>query len=178
MIFVPGTDVHWGDPVNTSSKLGQDVAKDGEILITTPVYKAIERQAVLKQCEFAPRKFTKSRVEFTCFSVTLPSGTGSHERPQHPAMHPNNTKQNKSFKQFSIGVQCEMPGGSGSMASTRNVGHARPRGNVQDHFRADLPGILCPGQTAGPCIVRWFIWESTIKKKSMTDTFRLRISCV
>jgi hypothetical protein len=130
MIFVPGTDVHWGDPVNTSSKLGQDVAKDGEILITTPVYKAIERQAALKQCEFAPRKFTKSRVEFTCFSVTLPSGTGSHERPQHPAMHPNNTKQNKSFKQFSIGVQCEMPGGSGSMASTRNVGHARPRGNV------------------------------------------------
>ena len=37
MIFVPGTDVHWGDPVNTSSKLGQDIAKNGEILITTPV---------------------------------------------------------------------------------------------------------------------------------------------
>jgi len=29
LLFVPGTDIHWGDPVNTSSKLGQDTAKDG-----------------------------------------------------------------------------------------------------------------------------------------------------
>jgi class 3 adenylate cyclase len=34
ILYYAGTDVHWGDPVNTSSKLGQDTAKHGQILIT------------------------------------------------------------------------------------------------------------------------------------------------
>lgn len=40
MLFIEGTDIHWGDPVNTSSKLGQDIATEGEILIMPTVQKA------------------------------------------------------------------------------------------------------------------------------------------
>lgn len=132
MIFVPGTDVHWGDPVNTSSKLGQDIAKNGEILITTPVYKAVERTSFFKTAEFAPRKYTKSRVEFTCYAVHVPSETGENGRPQHPAIHSSNVKQTESFQQFSIGTQCELPGGSGGMPSfnARSAGSTKLRGNV------------------------------------------------
>jgi hypothetical protein len=124
MIFVPGTDVHWGDPVNTSSKLGQDIAKNGEILITTPVYKAVECLPAFKDIEFAPRKFTKSQVEFTCFVVHVPTESRSNERPQHPALHSGNAKQRDSFQQFSVGVQCEMPNLYGT------TGVRRPPGNI------------------------------------------------
>ena len=42
IIFVEGTDIHWGDPVNTSSKLGQDIAKDGIILISDKVKNGVD----------------------------------------------------------------------------------------------------------------------------------------
>lgn len=29
LLYIPDTDVHWGDPVNTASKLGQDTATGG-----------------------------------------------------------------------------------------------------------------------------------------------------
>jgi len=38
LLYVKGTDIHWGDPVNTSSKLGQDIAKNGEFFVTENVY--------------------------------------------------------------------------------------------------------------------------------------------
>merc|ERR1712151_988845 len=41
ILIVPGTDVHWGDPVNTASKLGQDLATGGDILISDIVYDAV-----------------------------------------------------------------------------------------------------------------------------------------
>ena len=72
MIFIRDTDVHWGDPVNTSSKLGQDIAVGGEILITTPVYKAVETKTEFRGTQFIPRKFIKSHVEFTCYAVHMP----------------------------------------------------------------------------------------------------------
>merc|ERR1711874_697204 len=42
LLILPGTDIHWGDPVNTSSKLGQDLARDGDILIMPEVKMAAE----------------------------------------------------------------------------------------------------------------------------------------
>jgi len=118
MIFVPGTDVHWGDPVNTSSKLGQDIAQNGEILITTPVFKSIERTPQFKNAQFKSRKFQKSHVEFICYAVHLPTETGSTQRPQHTAL------KERQFKSFSVGIQCEMPGQNSGGRSTR------PKGNV------------------------------------------------
>lgn len=42
MLFIEGSDIHWGDPVNTSSKLGQDIAEDGDVLIMPIVYEAVK----------------------------------------------------------------------------------------------------------------------------------------
>lgn len=41
LLFVEGTDVHWGDPVNTASKLGQDLAESGDILVSPAVAAAL-----------------------------------------------------------------------------------------------------------------------------------------
>jgi len=37
LLHIPGTDIHWGDPVNTASKLGEDLAKKGEIYLSVDV---------------------------------------------------------------------------------------------------------------------------------------------
>ena len=126
MIFVPGTDVHWGDPVNTSSKLGQDIAKDGEILITTSVYKSVAHTALFKDAQFAPRKYIKSRVEFTCYAVHMSSNAGIPQRPQHPALNEQNPRQAGEFSTFSVGTQCELPPANGPYGGQRT----RPVGNV------------------------------------------------
>jgi len=34
LLYIPGTDIHWGDPVNTSSKLAEDTASNGEFFVT------------------------------------------------------------------------------------------------------------------------------------------------
>lgn len=70
ILFVKDTDVHWGDPVNTASKLGQDIATDGNILITQEVYQKIETDPTCAMLEFANGTFVKSGVEFLCFSVS------------------------------------------------------------------------------------------------------------
>merc|ERR1712217_642644 len=40
LLFINGTDVHWGDPVNSASKLGQDLAEDGDILVSLLTHQA------------------------------------------------------------------------------------------------------------------------------------------
>eukprot|EP00929_Paragymnodinium_shiwhaense_P048952 TRINITY_DN24707_c0_g3_i3.p1 TRINITY_DN24707_c0_g3~~TRINITY_DN24707_c0_g3_i3.p1 ORF type:complete len:925 (+),score=254.40 TRINITY_DN24707_c0_g3_i3:78-2852(+) len=41
LLFVDGSDVHWGDAVNTASKLGQDLAKTNDIYVM-PVVKEVQ----------------------------------------------------------------------------------------------------------------------------------------
>lgn len=48
LLLVPGTDVHWGDPVNTASKLGQDIASDGQILISDAVFRSLSQLDVVR----------------------------------------------------------------------------------------------------------------------------------
>ena len=70
MIFIEGTDIHWGDPVNTSSKLGQDLANDGEFLITPVVYNAIKEDAeVVQTYSFFEKMLKRSNVDFLCYLV-------------------------------------------------------------------------------------------------------------
>jgi len=38
MIFIEGTDFHFGCPVDYSSNLCHDIAKDGQILVTQMIY--------------------------------------------------------------------------------------------------------------------------------------------
>ncbi len=69
MIFVEGTDIHWGDPVNTASKLGQDLAKNGDILITPSVYHGCKDGAKFKSTEFDNVMLKRSGVDFLAYSV-------------------------------------------------------------------------------------------------------------
>ena len=70
MIFIEGTDIHWGDPVNTSSKLGQDLAKNGDFLVTSKVHDRIkEDPSAAGEYSFEPKTLRRSGVDFLCYSV-------------------------------------------------------------------------------------------------------------
>ncbi len=69
LLIVPGTNVHWGDPVNTASKLAEDIASHGELLITEPIYQQVQSSGMGHHHAFHPQTFTTSRVELTCFEV-------------------------------------------------------------------------------------------------------------
>jgi len=69
VLFVPATDIHWGDPVNTSSKLGQDIAEDGHIIISEVTRKLICEDQRLTPYEFVPRECTLSGVIFNACEV-------------------------------------------------------------------------------------------------------------
>ena len=77
-IFVDGTDIHWGDPVNTSSKLGQDLAKDGDMLISENVEVLVRKHPKLSVEEgvtFESRTLKRSGVDFAAYCVTRSSMT-------------------------------------------------------------------------------------------------------
>merc|ERR1719350_2758386 len=71
VLLVPDTDVHWGDPVNTSSKIGQDLADIGEVLISNEVYQGL--CADFKGCRgnftFEQKDMTASGVGFKAWRV-------------------------------------------------------------------------------------------------------------
>jgi len=69
ILFVPGTDIHWGDPVNTASKLGQDIAEDGQIIISEVAQAAISGDVRLAPYEFVARECSLSGVLFNAFEV-------------------------------------------------------------------------------------------------------------
>jgi class 3 adenylate cyclase len=55
ILFFQGTDIHWGDPVNTSSKLGQDLAQDGDILIMPCIYENAMETSYFQKLEFTEK---------------------------------------------------------------------------------------------------------------------------
>eukprot|EP01065_Artemidia_motanka_P033903 TRINITY_DN4094_c0_g1_i1.p1 TRINITY_DN4094_c0_g1~~TRINITY_DN4094_c0_g1_i1.p1 ORF type:complete len:434 (+),score=112.26 TRINITY_DN4094_c0_g1_i1:63-1364(+) len=69
VLLVPGTDVHWGDPVNTASKVGQDLAEFGEMLLTAPVYEAVREH--VSSVKYEERKLRASGVDFIAQSVII-----------------------------------------------------------------------------------------------------------
>jgi class 3 adenylate cyclase len=69
MLFVPGTDIHWGDPVNTSSKLGQDLAEGGEIIISNETYEKVKSDPRIGCLTLEPAELERSKVVFKCFKV-------------------------------------------------------------------------------------------------------------
>ena len=72
MIFVEGTDIHWGDPVNTASKLGQDLATNGDLLVSQSVEELVKDHALLQEKEgvhFESRLLKRSGVDFPAFCV-------------------------------------------------------------------------------------------------------------
>jgi len=69
MLIVPGTDIHWGDPVNTSSKLGQDWAHDGTIIVSEAVAEKVKGDARLAPYEMKAREVELSGVKFQANEV-------------------------------------------------------------------------------------------------------------
>ena len=57
MLFIESTDVHWGDPVNTASKLGQDLAKDGEIIMSEKVHQMLSQSGELASDQVRAESF-------------------------------------------------------------------------------------------------------------------------
>ncbi len=73
LLIVPDTDVHWGDPVNTASKLAEDVASRGEVFITESIYQQIQNHPATDAVTFRRRLFTASRIELPCFQIVKKS---------------------------------------------------------------------------------------------------------
>eukprot|EP01047_Picozoa_sp_COSAG01_P038820 COSAG01_NODE_3169_length_6472_cov_67.100581_2_plen_499_part_00 len=69
VLFVKDADVHWGDPVNTASKLGEDIAADGELFITSDIHASLVESGASRDLQFVPRTFHKSGVELGAFVV-------------------------------------------------------------------------------------------------------------
>jgi len=71
IISVPGTAIQIGDCINTASKLGEDIAKHGEINVTDKVFKVLKDHCLLE--EFSTKKKTDemSGVKFKFTSITF-----------------------------------------------------------------------------------------------------------
>jgi hypothetical protein len=73
MIFVEGTDIHWGDPVNTASKLGQDLAQNNDLLLSSALYELAKDNHKINddnRIQFEARELERSHVKFTAYCVT------------------------------------------------------------------------------------------------------------
>merc|ERR1712241_349549 len=62
VLLVPHTDVQLGDPVNTASKIGQDLAELGEKVISQEVYQALP-SSLRSEYHFTERTLEASGVQ-------------------------------------------------------------------------------------------------------------------
>jgi hypothetical protein len=67
------TDVHWGDPVNTASKLGEDLARDMQILVSAQLWDHIREAPTVSQFTAEKRTLSASKADLTCYSVAFRS---------------------------------------------------------------------------------------------------------
>jgi len=69
VLFIQGTDIHWGDPVNTSSKLGQDLAEGSDILVMPGIKEVVEKDSRCSKLSFQKKMLSRSNVDFECYSI-------------------------------------------------------------------------------------------------------------
>jgi hypothetical protein len=67
---VPGTNVHWGDCVSTSSKLGEDLGDSEDIIISAEVYDAVKGTPAAEAFAFDESELQTSGVLFKCYKVS------------------------------------------------------------------------------------------------------------
>lgn len=72
LLYLPSTDVHWGDPVNTASKLGQDVAREGMLYVTMEVFAAAQLDPRTAKLPFDKAAVVKSGVALECRILQSP----------------------------------------------------------------------------------------------------------
>jgi len=66
VLVVEGTDILFGDPINTSSKLGEDIAEDMEINITDTIYNIVKDRET--DIQFTAKVKDLSGVHFNYYS--------------------------------------------------------------------------------------------------------------
>ena len=76
ILLGPGTDVHWGDPVNTASKLGEDIATAGDILLSKSAFSSLasplpEGYSTVSSVQ------TVSKVKMVIVTLVDAAGTGA-----------------------------------------------------------------------------------------------------
>lgn len=69
VLIVPGTGVHWGEPVNIANKLGLDWAADDEILISKDVHDEVVTNPQLHGLRFEAEDVTISKMDLQAFKV-------------------------------------------------------------------------------------------------------------
>ncbi len=69
LTLVPGTDVHWGDCVNTAAKLADDVCTAGQLMMTDTVYQLISTLPAITKLELRALSFMRSGVELKCHEI-------------------------------------------------------------------------------------------------------------
>lgn len=70
MLYVPGTDVTWGDVVNTASKLGEDKAEGRQILVSKEAYSRATETAKTVGGEAAQLVLNATATMMEAFSVS------------------------------------------------------------------------------------------------------------
>ena len=95
LLYIEGTDVHWGDPVNTASKLGQDLASGGEVLVSSAARDALRAAAPewAASLSMRAREVTISKVQLLAYetddSPSAPApAPAPTPAPPAPAMDP------------------------------------------------------------------------------------------
>jgi class 3 adenylate cyclase len=78
VVVVPNSNVHWGDPVNTASKLAEDLATGGMLLITTTVQQAVANSAEFLALHAEPLTLRTNKDTFLCYQLTDPTPHQHH----------------------------------------------------------------------------------------------------
>jgi len=66
LLCIPNSYICFGDPINTASKLGEDVLSQGEIGMTYECFEALKRRGMPTN-EWEPRTFTVSGITIDCY---------------------------------------------------------------------------------------------------------------
>jgi len=66
LLCLPHSYICFGDPINTASKIGEDVLEQGEIGVTQVCFDALKDNG-MPTTSWKPRTFTVSNVTIECF---------------------------------------------------------------------------------------------------------------
>ncbi|KNC52804.1 uncharacterized protein AMSG_08695 [Thecamonas trahens ATCC 50062] len=92
MLIVPETNVHWGSPLNTASKLSEDVASAGEFFVSRVVMDELRRNRLVRDVETVDRVFTVSKMDFECVEILgTKGGIASASASESPALTAGDT---------------------------------------------------------------------------------------
>jgi len=71
VLWIDDTNIHWGSPVNFSSKLAEDLAQEGEIWITEDTYQLVRDDPAFNalQLRVTPRVLATDKDQFSCVQL-------------------------------------------------------------------------------------------------------------